>query len=48
MTQAGVLVYKVNEDATDPLVFWLTEEWSSLRDLANHCSSTAYAGIAAR
>ena len=48
MTQAGVLVYKVNEDAMDPLVFWLIEEWSSSSDLANHCSSTTYAGISAR
>ena len=48
MTQAGVLVYKVNEDARDPLIFWLTEEWSSSRDLTNHCSSTAYSDIAAR
>ena len=46
--QDGVLVYKVNEDLMDPLVFWLTEEWASSRDLVNHCSSTNYAGIAAR
>merc|ERR1712130_140455 len=46
--EAGVLVYKVNEDAMDPLVFWLTEEWSSVKDLANHCSSTNYAGISER
>ena len=38
----------MNEDATDPLVFWLIEEWSSTRDLNNHCSSTAYADISAR
>merc|ERR550525_2251489 len=38
--EAGVLVYKVNEDVTDPLVFWLTEEWTSCKDLANHCTST--------
>ena len=41
-------MYKVNEDATDPLVFWLIEEWSSTRDLNNHCSSTGYADISAR
>ena len=43
-----MLVYKVNEDSTDPLVFWLMEEWASSKDLVNHCSSTAHAGIAAR
>ena len=47
-TQAGVLVYKLNEDVADPLVFWLTEEWTSCKDLASHCTSTAYAGISAR
>merc|ERR1712037_1041217 len=46
--EAGVLVYKGNEDVTDPLIFWLTEEWTSCKDLANHCTSTAYAGISAR
>ena len=48
MIQAGVLVYKVSEDMMDPLVFWLTEEWRSSGDLACHCSSDAYRGIAAR
>ena len=43
-----MLVYKLNEDVADPLVFWLTEEWTSCKDLASHCTSTAYAGISAR
>ena len=48
MMQAGVLVYKVSEDMVDPLAFWLTEEWRTSGDLANHCSSDAYRDIAAR
>jgi len=42
------MVYKLNEDMLDPLVFWLTEEWASVAALRQHCSSPAYKESGAR
>jgi len=46
--EEGVLVYKLNEDVTDSVVFWLTEEWRSVEDLKTHCNSEAYKASGAR
>ena len=41
-TEVGVRHYKLHADYKNPLIFWLIEEWDSVSDLRNHCTSDAY------
>ena len=41
-TEVGVRHYKLHADFKNPLIFWLIEEWDSVSDLRNHCTSDAY------
>ena len=41
-TEVGVLLYKLYADYENPFVFWLTEEWKTVTDLKNHCTSETY------
>ena len=41
-SQIGVRLYKLHSDFKNPLAFWQFEEWDSVRDLKNLCSSETY------
>ena len=42
-TEVGSVWYKLHADYKDPSVFWLIEDWASVVDLKNHCTSEVYA-----
>ena len=41
-TEVGVRHYKLLAVFKTTLIFWLIEEWDSVSDLRNHCTSDAY------
>ena len=41
-TEEGVRLYKMHADYNNPLIFWLIEEWATVKDLKNHCASETY------
>ena len=41
-SEKGVRLYKLHADCFDPMIFWLTEEWSTVSDLKNHFLSETY------
>ena len=41
-TEVGVRLYKLYGDYENPLIYWLIEEWDTVTDLKNHCTSETY------